>query len=155
MTEEAFVEWWKNLDSVSGFFFSPSTTLPGKVVELVTREELSTWRALECCGKFITAHIHTDGDSWITTTDEVTHHHKGYDSHYYDPKPGDTCCHMNKETGEMVMGKLDDNLEFVPNEQQNSCCKCPHHKECGQEGNDEIQVDVPNLPNDSGEGEGR
>lgn len=154
MTETEFLAWWENLESVSGFFFDPASTLPGEVVTLDTREELALWRALDCANNIHKAHIHTDGDSFMTTPDGVNHHHKGYDEHYYDSKPGDTCCKV-LEDGTQIMGKLDDNLEFVPDENQDHCCGCPHKHACSQEEHDEEQVDVPDLPDDSGEGEGR
>jgi len=162
MTLTEFTEWWENLESVKKFFFSPANTLPGKVVTLDTAEHLSIWRALDSCGMVTTAHIHTDGDSFMTTPDGVTHHHKGYDMQYYDSRPGDTCC-MTLGDGTQVMGRLDDNLEFEPNvccdcvrkEIPDTCCGCPHQEGREQEHKDEDQVGVSDLPDDSGEGKRR
>jgi hypothetical protein len=66
--------WWKDLDSVSEYFWG-ADRLPFGKVEQVRFEDFTG-----SCLPYM--HLHTDGDSHIEA-DGVTHHHKGFDKNYF------------------------------------------------------------------------
>lgn len=118
-TTDQFVEWWKGLDTVDGFFYNPAKTLAADNEDVLTvgnEDEYEQWMTMHESNVHIYMHIHTDGDSFIRMPDGTTHHHKGYDPHYYDSKPGDRCCHI-LDDGTQVLGYLDENLNFVPDKE--------------------------------------
>lgn len=82
LTADELVEWWKQLNSVAPYFFSPagsvgfckrSPSLPGKLEQLDWEEfprvdVPNLWRA----------HIHEDEDSYLKLPDGEYIHHAGY-----------------------------------------------------------------------------
>lgn len=69
MSEAEIVEWWKNLETVSPYFFTP-VGLPGTLKERDWDEDLpeTTW----------SGHIHEDGDSFLFHSRHGYIHHKGH-----------------------------------------------------------------------------
>jgi hypothetical protein len=119
-TPDQLVEWWKGLDSVSGFFYNPAKTMPDSNEEMLTvatEDELEQWMTMLESHVHIHIHVHTDGDSFLRLPDGTFVYHKGNDPHYYDSKPGDRVCLMDPKTGEQVLGYYDDNLNFVADEE--------------------------------------
>ena len=100
MTKEELAEWWKNLPSVSPFFFSGPVDFPGEVHQIYLHNENDFRFVEEGEGRVvhpihedmlslpenvIRMHIHEDMDSYLTIDDE-TIYHAGYMSldEYYE-----------------------------------------------------------------------
>lgn len=72
MTGDDLIQWWKDLQSVNSYFFSP-INLPGKIVQIDWADTPSIdvpnlWRA----------HIHEDSDSYLLVPNGEYVHHAGY-----------------------------------------------------------------------------
>ena len=92
MSPSDFTAWWEGLDSVEGYTTCQEdhgTPLPGKLVEVDTDEQWDKWTELYTVGDLIFCSFFNDGDSFLRTGGK-TYRHKGFDPHYYDPKPTDT-----------------------------------------------------------------
>jgi hypothetical protein len=115
-----FIEWWKELESVSEFFYDPANTLPDGDEDMITAEtdqEYEQWMTMLQRNMHVYMHLHTDGDSFIRLPNGETIHHKGFVPSWNESKAGDGACMFNKETGEYITGHLGDNLEFVPDDE--------------------------------------
>lgn len=79
MKLDAFLDWWKGLESVDSFFFNPGKTLPFGKVKQVDWNEFKLARLLYM-------HLHTDGDSWVFVESQHASEkifHAGYDPDYF------------------------------------------------------------------------
>jgi hypothetical protein len=115
-TPEQFIQWWKELDTVKSFYFHPSDIAENNEEALITtesEEDDAQWDAMNKSNQHIFMHLHTDGDSFMRLPDGSEIFHKGYDEHYFNPKAGDVCTHFDEKTGQIIMGHLDDDLNFA------------------------------------------
>jgi hypothetical protein len=122
MDKATLIKWWQELETVEGDFMNPTNGLPGKVVEMQTAEEHTIWRALGNNVAIPYVHLFNDGDS-ILRADGQAYTHKGYDPHYYDPKPCDTVVETDGKGNIISQGVR----------QEHPCCGCPHHSECDRD----------------------
>lgn len=89
MTVDEVKGWWKELPSVSPYFFTGPISFPGQVHQIAFRNEKEFQFVEEGDGRvvypmhedYITMpndcvrmHIHEDFDSWLTVGEEVIHH---------------------------------------------------------------------------------
>lgn len=88
MALEEVKEWWKNLLTVTPYFFNGPITFPGKVYQIAFHSE-KEFQIVDEDGRVVypthtgmlalpddcvRMHIHEDFDSWLTVGEEVIHH---------------------------------------------------------------------------------
>lgn len=70
------VEWWKTLSGVTPWTFSPQP-LPGVLVEARSGEEYDLYYKAWRSGRYYTAHLNDDSDSWLRPPGEEEIHNQG------------------------------------------------------------------------------
>ena len=108
-TSEQFIEWWRNLESISEFLFEPETK--EDLVNVRTEEDYVEW--ILAIDTSLLLHINTDGDSFLVLPDGTEIYHKGFDGNYLELQPGDETVRLGQE-GLIVSGHLGEDFNFIP-----------------------------------------
>lgn len=111
MNKKSLIAWWEDLESVEDFTTDSEDTtakhFPGQLIKMDSEGQEDLWHKLLEEKAYPYCHFFNNGDAFLKIDGQV-YRHKGYDPHYYDPKPTDVmttfeagkivCEHTRQET---------------------------------------------------------